>query len=151
MPPAKEPRTVRRHAARLTSDDWPQAKPFPAARGQPGPGNVGFDKVLTDVPCGGDGTIRKDKTILPRWTPAVSNSIHSVQLEIGWRGLSLLRVGGLMVYSTCSLNPVEDEAVVAAMLARAERQAGAGAVVLEVSRRGPYSCNTPYGESLLQL
>ena len=39
-----------------------------------------------------------------------------MQLEIAWRGLQLLRVGGLMAYSTCSLNPIENEAVVAALL-----------------------------------
>ena len=57
--------------------------------------------MLADVPCSGDGTIRKDPSVLPRWTPAVSNQIHAAQLEIAWRGLELLRVGGLMAYSTC--------------------------------------------------
>ena len=80
----------------------------------------GFDRVLTDVPCSGDGTIRKDPTVLPRWTPGVGTLLHAVQLEIAWRGLELLRVGGRMVYSTCSLNPIEDEAVVAALIARAD-------------------------------
>ena len=36
------------------------------------------------------------------------------------RGLALLKVGGLMVYSTCSLNPLENEAVVATLLRRCE-------------------------------
>lgn len=93
-------------------------------------GAVGFDRVLTDVPCSGDGTIRKDRTVLPRWTPAVSNQLHGVQLEIGWRALELLRVGGRMVYSTCSLNPIEDEAVVAALLQRANGRRQ-GAVTLQ--------------------
>ena len=72
--------------------------------------------MLADVPCSGDGTIRKDPSVLPRWSPAVSNQIHATQLEIGWRAVQLLRVGGVLAYSTCSLNPVEDEAVVAALL-----------------------------------
>lgn len=70
---------------------------------------VGFDRVLADVPCSGDGTVRKDPTVLPRWTPAVGTQLHAAQLAIAWRGLELLRVGGLMAYSTCSLNPMEDE------------------------------------------
>ena len=49
-----------------------------------GDGSVGFDRVLADVPCSGDGTIRKDPSVLPRWTPAVSNQIHTAQLEIAW-------------------------------------------------------------------
>jgi 16S rRNA C967 or C1407 C5-methylase (RsmB/RsmF family) len=91
---------------------------------------LGFDRVLCDVPCSGDGTIRKDPTVRPRWTPAVGNQLHAVQLEIGWRGLQLLRVGGLMAYSTCTFNPIEDEAVVAALLRRAHSVAP-GAVTLE--------------------
>jgi tRNA (cytosine34-C5)-methyltransferase len=91
---------------------------------------VGFDRVLCDVPCSGDGTIRKDPTVLPRWTPGVGTLLHPVQLEIAWRGLELLRVGGRLVYSTCSLNPIEDEAVVAALVARADA-ISPGAVTVE--------------------
>jgi 16S rRNA C967 or C1407 C5-methylase (RsmB/RsmF family) len=43
-------------------------------------------------------------------------------VAIGWRGLELLKLGGLLAYSTCSLNPVEDEAVVAALLQKADQQ-----------------------------
>ena len=56
--------------------------------------------------------------------------LHHTQLEIAWRGVELLKVGGLMCYSTCSLNPIEDEAVVAELLRRAEA-IRPGAVQLE--------------------
>jgi 16S rRNA C967 or C1407 C5-methylase (RsmB/RsmF family) len=46
--------------------------------------------------------------------------IHTLQLRIATRGAHLLKIGGRMVYSTCSLNPVENEAVVAALLNRAQ-------------------------------
>lgn len=75
-----------------------------------------FDAIVCDVPCGGDGTIRKDKHILPMWSPNISNSMHCLQLKILGRALELVKVGGVVCYSTCSLNPIEDEAVVAAAL-----------------------------------
>ena len=77
-----------------------------------------FDAVICDVPCGGDGTVRKDAHVLPTWTPNVSNSMHGLQLRILLRALQLVKVGGVACYSTCSMNPIEDEAVVAAALGR---------------------------------
>eukprot|EP00965_Chrysotila_dentata_P144943 4786429-Pleurochrysis_carterae.AAC.1 len=44
--------------------------------------------------------------------------MHPLQLQIAMRGAALLKVGGLLAYSTCSLNPIENEAVVAALLQR---------------------------------
>jgi 16S rRNA C967 or C1407 C5-methylase (RsmB/RsmF family) len=75
-----------------------------------------FDRVLADVPCSGDGTLRKNKTIFATWNVNVGNSLHSLQLSILNRGCELLKVGGRLVYSTCTFNPIENEAVVAAML-----------------------------------
>ena len=75
-----------------------------------------FDCIIADVPCSGDGTIRKDPHILPSWMPSISNSLHVVQLNILKRALKLVKVGGVVSFSTCSMNPIEDEAVVAAAL-----------------------------------
>jgi len=76
------------------------------------------DVVLCDVPCSGDGTCRKDKHILPMWKPNYGNQLHGTQVDILVRAIQLLKVGGAVCYSTCSLNPVEDEAVVAEALRR---------------------------------
>ena len=76
-----------------------------------------FDFILCDVPCSGDGTVRKDKTILPMWTPRTSNALHSLQVKILHRAIELLHPNrGMVCYSTCSLNPIENEAVVASVL-----------------------------------
>ncbi len=80
------------------------------------PGGILFDKVLADVPCSGDGTLRKAPDIWHRWSPHGGLSLHPLQLRILLRSLQLLKVGGIIVYSTCSLNPIENEAVVAAAL-----------------------------------
>jgi len=75
-----------------------------------------FDRILCDVPCTGDGTLRKNADIWPKWNPVNSVNLHGVQYRIAKRGLELLEVGGRMVYSTCSFNPIEDEAVLARLL-----------------------------------
>jgi hypothetical protein len=72
-----------------------------------------FDRILCDVPCSGDGTIRKAPDIWRRWTPGNGNGLHPLQLRIALHACQMLKVGGRLVYSTCTFNPVEDEAVVA--------------------------------------
>eukprot|EP00743_Colponemidia_sp_Colp-15_P004109 GILK01004435.1.p1 GENE.GILK01004435.1~~GILK01004435.1.p1 ORF type:complete len:737 (-),score=157.65 GILK01004435.1:66-2276(-) len=79
-----------------------------------------FDRILADVPCSGDGTLRKNPSLWRRWTPAQALGLHRIQTLIIVRAASLLEVGGLMVYSTCSFNPIENEAVVAELLRRSE-------------------------------
>jgi len=76
-----------------------------------------FDRVLCDVPCSGDGTIRKNVTLWNKWNYALGNPLHDLQVRILRRGLQMTKVGGRLVYSTCSFNPIENEAVVAQALA----------------------------------
>jgi multisite-specific tRNA:(cytosine-C5)-methyltransferase len=66
--------------------------------------------------CSGDGTLRKAPDLWKRWKPGLGNALHVLQLQVAERAMHLLRVGGTMVYSTCSLNPIEDEAVVAELI-----------------------------------
>ncbi|OZJ03575.1 hypothetical protein BZG36_03041 [Bifiguratus adelaidae] len=75
-----------------------------------------FDRVLCDVPCSGDGTFRKNEAIWKTWSVGDGLGLHTMQLLILLRGIQLLKVGGRLVYSTCSFNPIENEAVVAALL-----------------------------------
>jgi tRNA (cytosine34-C5)-methyltransferase len=79
-------------------------------------GNILFDRILCDVPCSGDGTLRKNPDLWKKWNPGHAFSLQSIQLRIATRGIQLLAPGGLMVYSTCSMNPIENESVVAQLL-----------------------------------
>ncbi|KAG2194054.1 hypothetical protein INT47_008138 [Mucor saturninus] len=92
-----------------------------------------FDRVLCDVPCSGDGTIRKNEKIWDTWTPAGGLQLHNTQVQIFARGCQLVKVGGRIVYSTCSFNPIENEAVVAEVL----RQTKGAIRLLDVSAELP--------------
>lgn len=72
-----------------------------------------FDRILCDVPCSGDGTMRKNVNVWKDWNTQGALGLHTVQFNILNRGLHLLKPNGRLVYSTCSLNPIENEAVVA--------------------------------------
>lgn len=98
-----------------------------------------FDRVLCDVPCSGDGTLRKAPDIWRKWNVGMGNGIHCLQVQIAMRGISLLKVGGRMVYSTCSMNPVENEAVVAEIL----RRCGGSVELVDVSCELPQLVRRP--------
>ncbi|KAG6973457.1 hypothetical protein JG687_00000882 [Phytophthora cactorum] len=76
---------------------------------------------LKAIPAG-DGTIRKNRNLWGRWAPGSALTLHPIQIDLGLRAAALLRDNGdsIMTYSTCSLNPVENEAVVAELLRRAD-------------------------------
>ncbi|KAI7738003.1 hypothetical protein M8C21_011343 [Ambrosia artemisiifolia] len=98
-----------------------------------------FDRVLCDVPCSGDGTLRKAPDIWRKWSVGMANGVHCLQLQIAMRGLALLRIGGRMVYSTCSMNPVENEAVVSEIL----RRCGDSVELVDVSSELPQLIRRP--------
>ncbi|KAJ7859684.1 S-adenosyl-L-methionine-dependent methyltransferase [Mycena olivaceomarginata] len=99
----------------LDASIYPQLKipsPNNPARMEP----LLFDRILCDVPCSGDGTMRKNLGIWKTWQPMDGNGLHGLQLRILQRAMKMLAPQGRIVYSTCSLNPVENEAVVAGAL-----------------------------------
>ncbi|KAL1985860.1 hypothetical protein VTN96DRAFT_7352 [Rasamsonia emersonii] len=77
-----------------------------------------FDRILADVPCSGDGTARKNRNVWSDWVPGNALGLHATQARILVRALQMLKVGGRVVYSTCSMNPIENEAVVASAIDR---------------------------------
>lgn len=81
-----------------------------------------FDRILCDVPCSGDGTLRKNFTLWKNYNSHMGHALHPLQLEILEKAFALLKKGGRLVYSTCTFNPIEDEAVVAAALSRHIKQ-----------------------------
>jgi tRNA (cytosine34-C5)-methyltransferase len=111
----------------ITNEDasrMPEMKTF--IKDSDEPVKMKFDRILCDAPCTGDGTIRKNPDVWRKWSVGNANNFHGLQSKILKRGVELLQKDGLIVYSTCSMNPVEDEAVVANIL-----RLGQGTLVLE--------------------
>ena len=95
---------------------------FPSIRIPSEPGQplkyLKFDRILADVPCSGDGTARKNPNVWKDWIPGNGLGLHTTQVRILVRALQMLKVGGRVVYSTCSMNPIENEAVISAAIDR---------------------------------
>merc|ERR1712228_79612 len=75
-----------------------------------------IDAILCDVPCSSDGTLRKSPDLWKKWSCSYGNGLHSVQLSILTHALHLLSDDGICLYSTCSFNPIENEAVICSAL-----------------------------------
>lgn len=68
-----------------------------------------FDKILVDAPCSGEGMFRKSPAIMKNWEQYGVDYYHKLQLEIMDAVLPMLRPGGMLLYSTCTFSPEEDE------------------------------------------
>ena len=77
-----------------------------------------FDKILLDAPCSGIGTIRKSYKTIKMWNPQTIKKMSSLQKRLITNSFEILNEGGTLVYSTCTLEPHEDEAVVDYLLKR---------------------------------
>ncbi len=70
-----------------------------------------FDAILLDAPCSGEGVVRKDPDALKNWSVASNLEIAATQRELIDSAFHALRPGGTLVYSTCTLNQDENEAI----------------------------------------
>jgi 16S rRNA (cytosine967-C5)-methyltransferase len=82
------------------------------------PSEGSFDLILCDVPCSGTGTLARNPEIRHRLQPSEFERQAARQREILSAALKRLRPGGRLLYSTCSLEPEENEQVVKSVLAQ---------------------------------
>ncbi len=75
-----------------------------------------FDRVLADAPCSGEGMFRKDPAARTQWTEEAPAACAARQKDILNAAAGTLRHGGVLVYSTCTFNRLENEDVVLAFL-----------------------------------
>jgi 16S rRNA (cytosine967-C5)-methyltransferase len=98
-------RLASRQGARVyeVSYDALQPLPFPTAS---------FDRVLLDAPCSGTGTLRRNPEIRYRLKPEDILALAERQKTMLSNAATVVRSGGFLVYSTCSVEPEENEQVV---------------------------------------
>jgi 16S rRNA (cytosine967-C5)-methyltransferase len=77
-----------------------------------------FDAVLVDVPCSNTGVLGKRVEARWRLTPADFEELPGIQSRLLEAACERVKPGGRVVYSTCSIEPEENEAIVAALLSR---------------------------------
>ena len=75
-----------------------------------------FDKILVDAPCSGEGMFRKDLANARVWSLEKVKECAKTQHEIIRQAVSMLRSGGLLLYSTCTFSPEENEQTIASLL-----------------------------------
>ncbi|MFZ3200321.1 MAG: RsmB/NOP family class I SAM-dependent RNA methyltransferase, partial [Candidatus Acidiferrales bacterium] len=80
------------------------------------PFRIEFDRILVDAPCSGTGTLARHPEIRWRLRPEQLPEFHELQSRMVQMALAHLAFGGRLVYSTCSLEPEENEDVVADVL-----------------------------------
>jgi 16S rRNA (cytosine967-C5)-methyltransferase len=79
-----------------------------------------FDRVLVDAPCSGTGTLRRNPEIRWRISPADIKDLAERQTQLLFNAARVVKPGGRLVYSTCSVEPEENEAVVQTFLEKKE-------------------------------
>lgn len=76
-----------------------------------------FDRVVCDVPCSGLGVVRRKPEIRYK-SPEEFADLPALQLQILEQSAKLVKTGGVLQYSTCTLRPEENEQVVSSFLSR---------------------------------
>jgi 16S rRNA (cytosine967-C5)-methyltransferase len=95
-----------------------------------------FDAILLDAPCSSTGTIRRHPDVPYLKSNAGIADVAALQTRLLDNAVRLLKPGGTLVYSTCSLEPEEGEAQIAALLTRNE-----------ALRIDPLRTSEPFGDS----
>ncbi|MFA5060898.1 MAG: RsmB/NOP family class I SAM-dependent RNA methyltransferase [Candidatus Pacearchaeota archaeon] len=77
---------------------------------------IRFDKILLDAPCSGEGTLRKSPKTFQMWNENMIKKIAKTQRSLINSAIKILKEGGEMVYSTCTLAPEEDEMIINSLI-----------------------------------
>lgn len=108
---------VRENAERLRVSDTVVTKEMDARKAAENFASESFDRILVDAPCSGLGLMRRKPDIKYQKKAQDFVQLSKIQLEILKNCAPTLKSGGIMVYSTCTITPEENQQVVAEFLA----------------------------------
>jgi 16S rRNA C967 or C1407 C5-methylase (RsmB/RsmF family) len=77
-----------------------------------------FDRILLDAPCSSERHVLNSPLHLDEWGPGRIKSLAIRQFALAVSALDMLKPGGIMVYSTCSIHPDENDGVIEKLLKR---------------------------------
>ena len=75
-----------------------------------------FDGIAVDAPCSGEGMFRKDKKMVRAWEEHGPEFFSKLQRSIITQAARMLKPGGMMLYSTCTFDPLENEGTIEYLL-----------------------------------
>ncbi|MBN2421160.1 NOL1/NOP2/sun family putative RNA methylase, partial [Candidatus Woesearchaeota archaeon] len=75
-----------------------------------------FDRILLDAPCSGTGTIMKSEAVVRDWNPEIGTRLAVIQKKLITNSFNILKSGGTMIYSTCTMEPQENEGIISYLL-----------------------------------
>lgn len=75
-----------------------------------------FDKILIDAPCSGEGMFRKDRKMIKAWEEHGPEFFSKIQRSIITQAAQMLKPGGMILYSTCTFSPEENEQTIEYLL-----------------------------------
>lgn len=97
-----------------------------------------FDKILIDAPCSGEGMFRKDPSLIRSWE-SFRHIYGATQEQILENAAKMLKPGGLLLYSTCTFNPEENEGQIKRFIANQHNEF----TIEAVTTPGEYSRGRP--------
>src|SRR5690606_13799007 len=77
-----------------------------------------FDKILVDAPCSGLGIIQKKEEVVKWWDEKIVKNLSELQIKLLVSAIKMLKPGGEIVYSTCTLTAEENEFVLNKVLSK---------------------------------
>lgn len=102
-----------------------------------------YDCILLDAPCSSERHVLKDQKYLSQWSPSRPKNLMISQYAMLSSALMAVKEGGHILYSTCSINPGENEGVIKKLFSRHEDE------VEEIECRLDFSVRFEYGRIIL--